>query len=63
MMFRRSCKEVTRLVLVGNERPLRFEERVALRFHWMACQNCTRFKAQAHMMRAAVDRWRTYREE
>lgn len=63
MKLRRSCREVTRLVLESEERQLTLTERTALQFHWMACTNCTRFKGQAEVMREAVKRWRKYREE
>lgn len=62
MKLRRSCREVTRLVLQAEDRPLTLVERAALQFHWMACTNCARFKGQADLMRAAVDRWRQYRD-
>jgi len=62
MKLRRSCKEVTRLVLQSEDRPLTLVERAALQLHWMACANCSRFKGQAEVMREAVKRWRGYRE-
>jgi hypothetical protein len=63
MKLRPSCREVTRLVLQSEERPLTLVERTALQFHWMACTNCARFKGQAELMREAVKRWRQYRDE
>jgi hypothetical protein len=62
MKLRRSCKEVTRLVLQSEDRRLTLVERAALQFHWMVCTNCVRFKGQAELMRTAVDRWRQYRD-
>ena len=61
--LRRTCREVTRLVLASDDRPLGLADRLALRLHWLACSNCSRFRAQAKTMRQAIDRWRTYREE
>jgi len=63
MKLRRSCREVTRLVLESEDRPLTLVERTALQFHWMACTNCTRFKGQAEVMRESLKRWRGYRQE
>jgi len=62
MKLRRSCKEVTRLVLESEDRPLKLVERLALRLHWMRCTNCTRFRGQAALMRAAAQEWRNYRD-
>lgn len=62
MKLRRSCQEVTRLVLESEDRPLGFVERVSLRFHWMRCANCARFRGQAALMRQAARQWRHYRD-
>ncbi len=63
MKVRRSCKEVTRLVLESEDRELSLIEKASLQFHWMACTNCVRFRDQAALMREAVKRWRQYRNE
>ena len=63
MMLRRTCKEVTRLVLQAEDRPLPLVERVAIRLHMVVCDACPRFLRQVAFMRQAVDRWRSYREE
>ena len=62
MPIRRSCLEVTRLVLQSQDRPLRPLEHASLRLHWLVCQPCRAFRAQAGLMRAALDRWKTYRD-
>jgi hypothetical protein len=61
-MLRRTCKEVTRLVLEGQDRPLGLVDRVAVRLHMLICDACPRFLAQVTLMRLAVDRWRHYRD-
>lgn len=62
MLLRRTCKEVTRLVLLAEERALPWHERLAVRLHMLACQACPRFAAQVALMRRAGDRWRRYSE-
>jgi len=61
--LRRNCREVTRIVLEGQERDFSLSERVILRFHWMACDRCTRFREQVDLMRGALGRWRNQRDE
>ena len=51
--LRRTCREVTRLVLEGQDRRLSATERVALRLHWLACDGCSRFRRQVEVMRGA----------
>ncbi len=63
MKLRRTCKEVTRLVLQGHDRPFTLAERVSLRLHWWACEGCTRFRRQSELMQQAAARWRAYRDE
>lgn len=58
----RSCRDVTRLVLEGHDRPLRPLERVSMRLHWLMCDGCRRFRDQQALMRVALDRWRGYRD-
>lgn len=54
-----SCKEVTRLLSQGEDRPLSFRERVKLRLHLMVCTACTRFSRQLAFMRQALSRYRS----
>ena len=42
-LFHRNCREVTRLVLARENRPLTLVERFAVRFHLSICLMCTRF--------------------
>jgi hypothetical protein len=62
MPLMRTCKDVTRLVLEGQDRPLRPLESVSLRLHWMICDNCRAFRRQQQVMRAALDRWKIDRD-
>ena len=61
--LRRSCREVTRLVLAQPEQPLGLLDRVVLQLHWLACNNCRRFRDQTRQLGPAMDRWRRYRDE
>lgn len=63
MALRRNCRDVTALVLEGQDRPLRPLERLSLRLHWLACDGCRRFRQQAALMKGAMDGWRRYRDE
>jgi len=63
MIFSRSCREVTRLVLESEERELALHDRMALQIHWRICDGCTRFRDQARLMRQAMQRWRRYRDD
>lgn len=60
--IRRTCRDVTRLVLESQDRPLRPMESLSLRLHWLACGGCRRFRDQQQLMRVALDRWRSYRD-
>jgi hypothetical protein len=61
-LFGYNCREVTRLVLEAEERPLSLGERVMLRVHWAACDGCTRFRDHVELMRSALARWRDEQE-
>ena len=58
MTIRRSCKDVTRLVLESQDRPLKPLETVSLRLHWLACGGCRHFRDQQQLMAQALARWR-----
>jgi hypothetical protein len=62
MALMRTCKDVTRLVLESQDRPLRPLESVSLRLHWLICDRCRVFRRQQQVMRVALDRWKTYRD-
>lgn len=58
----RNCREVTALVLAGEDRRLGLLERWAVRAHLKVCGACPRFSRQVALMRRALPRWRAYRE-
>ncbi|HZM34343.1 MAG TPA: zf-HC2 domain-containing protein [Burkholderiales bacterium] len=51
-----SCKEVTRLVSQGLDRPLSPGERLRVRLHFLICRGCARFERQMAFLRLAVRR-------
>ena len=59
MILRRTCKEVTALLVAREDRELPVADRVALRFHLAACKACPVFERQLLTMRAAFQRWRS----
>lgn len=63
MILRRTCKQVTHLVLQAEDQALPLAERLAVRLHMLACQACPRFVKQVLLMRRASERWRRYTEE
>lgn len=58
MTLMRNCREVTRLVLAGEDRRLTAGERLGVRLHLMVCHGCTHFSAQVGVMRKAMAQWR-----
>lgn len=57
-----TCRELTRLVLEGEDRRLSFAERLRVRCHLFICAACPRFVRQVRFMRGAVGRWKRYAE-
>jgi hypothetical protein len=53
----KTCKEVHRLVIEGQDRKLSFVERFSVRVHLMMCNACRRFEAQMEFMRQALRRF------
>ncbi|MBI2769119.1 MAG: zf-HC2 domain-containing protein [Burkholderiales bacterium] len=60
MILRRSCKQVSALLVAREDRSLSTVEQVALRFHLAACSACPVFERQILTMRNAMGRWRNY---
>ncbi|MBK7991215.1 MAG: zf-HC2 domain-containing protein [Comamonadaceae bacterium] len=58
--FKRTCKEVSALLIAREDRELPLQERVALRLHLAMCQACPRFERQVLTMRNAMKQWRQY---
>jgi Putative zinc-finger len=61
--LRRTCKEVTVLLVARQDRELPAIERLALRLHLAACTACPIFERQLLTMRNALQRWRHYTEQ
>lgn len=61
--FRRTCKEVTALMVAREDRQLPWADRVGLRLHLMVCKACPTFERQMLTMRHAMKQWRGYTEE
>jgi hypothetical protein len=55
-----SCRDVTRLVLEGEDRRLRLSERLGVRVHMLMCKACPKFAQQVQFMRGAMGRWKQY---
>jgi len=53
----KTCKQVHRLVIEGQDRKLPFSERIAVRVHLMMCGACRRFEAQMDFLRQALRRF------
>lgn len=62
MKFKRSCRDVTRLVLEGEDRALTPGERWGVYFHMWICAACPAFRQQVSLMRRSMGRWRRYAE-
>lgn len=60
--LRRTCKEVTALVIAREDQTLPFRERLALRLHMAICAACPKFERQVLTMRNAMHQWRNYQE-
>jgi hypothetical protein len=58
----RNCREVTALVLAGEDRRLGWTERAAIRLHLVICRTCPTFVRQVALLRQALPRWRAYRD-
>jgi hypothetical protein len=58
--FRKTCKEVTALVIAREDRALPWRDRLALRLHMAICSACPTFERQVLTLRNAIKRWRNY---
>lgn len=63
MILRRNCKQVAALLVAREDRALAMADRIALRFHLLACQACPLFERQLLTMKTALKTWRNYRED
>lgn len=58
--FRRTCRQVTALVIAREDRALPWRDRLALRLHMAVCAACPTFERQVLTMRNAMRQWRNY---
>ena len=49
-----SCKQASQLISQSLDRPLRLNERFALKFHLIICKYCKRFSQQVQTLRVAL---------
>jgi hypothetical protein len=61
-LLHRTCREITRLLIEREHRPLTLVERIAVRFHLRICMMCTRFTGQVQLMNRAMAQWKHYAE-
>lgn len=60
LFFRRTCREVTTILVAREDRKLGWNERLALRIHLSICETCPRFERQILTVRHSFQRWRHY---
>lgn len=60
MVLRRTCRQVSALLIAREDRALPWTERVAVRLHLAACRACPVFERQLLTMRSALRQWRHY---
>lgn len=53
-----SCRQASRLISDGMDRPLSRSEQVRLSFHLLLCRNCRHFRQQMQQMRSGIRRAR-----
>jgi hypothetical protein len=61
--LRRTCREVSAMLIAREDRALPLVERLALRLHMAMCEACPKFERQLLTMRNAMAGWRNYSEE
>ena len=58
--LKRTCKEVTAIVVAREDRDLGLADRLALRVHMAICGACPQFERQMLTMRNGLREWRNY---
>ena len=59
----RNCRDITALVVAGEDRHLSWLERWVVRAHLKVCVACPLFNEQMRLMNRSFGRWRAYRDE
>lgn len=49
-----NCRQATRLLSEGEDRPLETAERLRLRLHLLTCRGCRNYRRQLHTLRGAI---------
>ena len=63
LFFKRTCREVTTILVAREDRDLGCNDRLALRIHLYICDTCPRFERQMLTIRQSFKRWRHYADE
>ena len=58
--LRRTCKEVTALVVAKEDRRLGWQDRLGLQLHMQMCKACPGFERQIQLMQKSMKQWRNY---
>ena len=58
--LKRTCKEITALVVAREDRDLGLADRLAVSMHMAICETCPRFERQLLTMRNTFYQWRNY---
>lgn len=58
-----TCRQVTELLLLAQERPPSPRERLMVAVHMPLCAACPRFRRQVELMKKASASWRRYSED
>ena len=60
LFLRRTCREVTTILVAREDRDFGWADRLALRLHLSICETCPLFERQMLTMRHSFQRWRHY---
>ena len=60
--LRRTCKQVTALVIAREDQALPWPDRLGLKLHMQMCKACPRFERQVLLMQNAMKQWRNYQD-
>ena len=63
LFFRRTCREVTTMLVAREDQALPWTDRIAVKIHLSICRTCPRFERQMLTMRHSFQRWRHYTED
>ena len=58
VFFKRTCSEVTSMLVAREDRPPDWGDRVALRIHLAICNTCPDIERQILTLRQSLQNWR-----